>query len=95
LHSSFPLRQHSLKAIQPSPPRRINSAVVTITMTAHPVTQKPGYFPALLSFFFGFAFRGFGGALRIRRSASSNGIGVRSGLAGRSGFGSFLLMTGV
>ena len=55
-----------------------------------PVTQEPGCFPALLSFFFfGFAFRGCGGAFNSLRSASSNGMGVRSGL------GSFLVMTGV
>jgi ribosomal protein S5 len=74
---------------------RINSAVVTITITAHPVTQKPGNNPALESYYVDIALRGEVGALRIRTSAASNGIGVRSGLAGRSGFGSFLLMTGV
>jgi len=48
-----------------------------------PVTREAGYFPALSAFFFlVFLFRGCGGAFKIRRSASSNGIGVRSGLGG-------------
>ena len=47
-----------------------------------PVTQGAGYLPALLGFFLGFAFRGWGGALKMRRNASSKGIGVRSGMGG-------------
>ena len=47
------------------------------------------YFSGLLAFFFVFALRGFGGAFKMRRSASSNGIGVRSGLDG------FAFMLGV
>lgn len=49
-----------------------------------PVTKGAGfgYLPALFGLFFGFALRGCGGAFKMRRSASSNGIGVRSGLLG-------------
>ena len=51
---------------------------------AEPATVS-GY-AGLLGFFFflRFAFRGCGGAFKMRRSASSNGIGVRSGLGGLS-----------
>jgi len=52
-----------------------------------PVTREAGYFPPFSAFFF-FAvpFRGCGGALKMRRSASSNGTGVRSGLGGSAFF---------
>ena len=53
-----------------------------------PVSRKADYLLALFAFFFPFAFCGCGGALKMRRSASSKGIGVRSGL------GSFLVMVG-
>jgi hypothetical protein len=54
-----------------------------------PETLEASYLLAFFARFFGFALRGCGGALRILRSASSNGIGVRSG------FGGFAFMVGV
>jgi hypothetical protein len=54
-----------------------------------PEKPEASYLLALLVFFFGFALRGCGGALKMRRSASSNGIGDRSG------FGVFARMVGV
>jgi len=53
-----------------------------------PVTPEASYLLALLAFFLGLALRGCGGALKIPRSASSNGIGARSG------FGGFVFMVG-
>ncbi len=53
-----------------------------------PVVPEASYLPALLAFFLGCALRGCGGALKMRRSASSNGIGVRSG------FGVVVIMDG-
>jgi hypothetical protein len=44
-----------------------------------PVRGAASYLLARFAFFFGFAFLGCGGALRMRRRASSNGIGARSG----------------
>ena len=52
-------------------------------------TGAASYLLARFAFFLGFALRGCGGALKMRRSASSNGIGVRSG------FGVFVVMVGV
>jgi len=43
------------------------------------VKQKASYLLALFAFFFPFAFCGCGGALKMRRNASSKGIGVRCG----------------
>lgn len=66
-----------------------NPKVRKLPTSDRPRTPEASYLLALLVFFLGFALRGCGGALRMRRSASSNGIGVRSG------FGVFALMVGV
>ena len=48
-------------------------------MTDIEKTKQAAYLVAFLPFLFGLAFWCCGGARRMRRTASSNGIGVRSG----------------